>query len=75
MKTCSTCQHWRPFTEDRQRTDFGSCQSDKFLYDDGCNRDKDFATDMLLYSDYEGYSACFDTGKDFGCIHHEEETQ
>jgi hypothetical protein len=43
----------------------GSCDSDKWVYE---GRD---LPDGVGYSDtVEGYAASFQTGEDFGCVHH-----
>jgi len=49
---------------------FGSCGHEAFAYSDGVPGDAK-RTDGLYYSDYEGYSAGFSVGEDFGCIHGE----
>lgn len=68
MNTCKTCQHWRRYTDsfdsEYRGTHAGRCNSDKFVYDEKV------ALDGLRYWDYEGYSAGFETGEDFGCVHH-----
>ena len=68
MSTCKSCKWWR-------RGDFGvsevigSCDSPKFVVN-GRMDGVDFR-DGLSVCDMEGL-ACFETGPDFGCIHHEE---
>ncbi len=69
---CADCKHW-----DNSNTynvlgeaekNYGNCNSSAFSYENI----SDERTDMLIYADYEGYSAGFDTGKDFACIHAEK---
>jgi len=64
MDTCKTCKYWR------RKAYRGTCKCPKFVeYTAGMLEQND----TLIYWDYEGYSAGFDVGKDFGCIHHEEQ--
>ena len=70
---CIDCLYWRRLTErpyypDRE-TKFGDCSCDHFVY----TGDVQFplSDDELLYWDSEGYSAGFETGEYFGCIHFE----
>ena len=66
---CSTCKYWSGkrdlFT--LELTGKGTCSCPKFVYNPYGDEMKD---DELHYSDYEGYNATFETGKNFGCIHH-----
>ena len=64
MNRCKTCKHWKRNTESYESPRMGSCGSDKWEYEG-----KDMA-DGVSYGDYEGYSASFETGEDFGCVHH-----
>lgn len=66
---CGKCKHWQRYSSDFD-VDYhgkhaGTCKSDKFVYDGGPQPPQD----GLRYWDYEGYSAGFDTGEDFGCVH------
>ena len=61
---CRDCQYWRKLKEE----EFGDCSNNHFIYDDVCGKTPQ---DGLGYTDYEGYSAQFWTGPDFGCIHFE----
>lgn len=66
---CRDCVSWRenvPTKSDLEigRSDCGECSSEAFTY-----QDDDRKSDGLDYWDYEGYSAGFTTGPDFGCIH------
>jgi len=58
---CITCRHW---TRNGESETSGKCGSSKFVY--GFSG---FPKDSLCYWDHEGYSAGFDTGEDFGCVH------
>ena len=49
----------------------GRCNSDKFIYDE----DTKPPMDGLRYWDSEGYSAGFEVGENFGCIHWMRSTQ
>jgi hypothetical protein len=66
---CGTCKHWKRYTEkfdvEYHGAHAGTCESDKFVYYEGSKT----PIDGLRYWDYEGYSAGFDTGESFGCIH------
>jgi hypothetical protein len=67
---CADCKFWNSadtynVIPDDLKGKYGRCKSDGFNYEDPV----DGRTDMLLYSDFEGYAAGFDTGADFACIH------
>jgi hypothetical protein len=73
-KVCKNCIHWgknEPYRNGKPRFG-GECDSEKFVYD-GMDTyyNKEPDEDMLQYGDFEGYSADFDTGPEFGCIHFE----
>ena len=67
MNTCKTCKHWTrtegDFNISYHGAHSGNCDSDKFTESDKVR------PDGLNYWDYEGYSAGFETGEDFGCVH------
>lgn len=65
MNRCRTCKHWTR-GNDKKRPSMGSCQSEKWQYG------KRELPDGVWFEDYEGYAAGFETGEDFGCIHHSE---
>lgn len=71
MNTCKTCKHWSPYKEKFDREYHGKhsgrCDNEKFAYKESSEK---VEPDGLMYWDYEGYSAGFETGRDFGCIHH-----
>jgi len=54
-KICKNCTHWEK----------NNCDCDKFVYE-GYDEPP---IDGLVYWDYESYSAGFETGEQFGCIH------
>lgn len=56
-KTCKNCKHGGAG---------GGCNSDKFVEESWGDP---MPEDGMLYWDYEGYSAGFRTGPDFGCVH------
>jgi len=72
---CADCVFWDN-TDDYNvipedlKGKYGRCKSDGFNYESPV----DGRTDMLLYADYEGYSAGFVTGADFGCVHGRKRT-
>lgn len=64
-KLCKNCKHYtKPRDDYDKKYDLGKCDCDKFVYqaDSPLN-------DRLGYWDYEGYSAGFDVGGNFGCIY------
>ena len=69
MITCKECKFWkkaqRNYFNKIYEGSYGDCSNNSFSYEEP----QDGRTDMLIYSDYEGYYADFNTGKDFGCIH------
>ena len=70
MIKCKECKFWDKndvVVSDLPKGDYGSCSSDGFNYQIAIGDRKD----MLIYADYEGYSAGFMTGEEFGCIHGE----
>lgn len=71
MSTCKTCKHWQRYTSNFDKRYHGEhtgcCNSEKFIYKD---MDQKAEKDGVAYWDYEGYSAGFETGEDFGCVHH-----
>lgn len=66
MRTCKECKYWTRYESSMlNAAHFGSCQHDAFIYDVSHFEN----TAGFYYWDYEGYSAGFSTGEDFGCIH------
>lgn len=63
---CKTCQHWSQAPCNTKP--LGLCACPKFVYE---KFDEETQADGLYYWDYEGYSAGFETGPDFGCVHWE----
>lgn len=61
--TCKDCKYWTRRFDPRWA---GICDCSKFAYSGGGERKE---KDGLFYWDAEGYSAGFNTGEDFGCIH------
>ncbi len=59
---CKDCKY---FKLSKYEDGDNDCSSPKFVYED---RESD---DQLVYADYEGYSAGFSVGPNFGCIHFE----
>ena len=73
---CKNCIHWKKHEPEGKNNYLifgGDCDSEKFVYDGmDTHFDKDPDDDMMQYFDYEGYSAGFYTGPEFGCIHFKE---
>ena len=68
---CGTCKHWTRFSPDDFDSEYygpyaGLCKSDKFVY---AGETTITLHDGLLYWDGEDYSAGFNTGENFGCVH------
>jgi hypothetical protein len=67
---CKNCKYWHKYTDDfdveYHGPMMGVCHSDKFRYKESSEKAK---PDELMYWDDEGYSAGFETGADFGCVH------
>lgn len=69
---CRECKFWEAEHHPRRsKKIFGECKNPKFVYQEEITW-KDEQSDMLIYWDYEGYSAWFETGSEFGCIHFEK---
>ena len=71
---CKDCDFWKPIPGSGEigqnfecYKNHGTCACKFFIEEDSL--DIISPSDSLLYWDYEGYSAGFYTGKDFGCIH------
>lgn len=64
MGRCKDCGNWCG----DEKSDAAECASEKFVY----SVDARTPIDGLGYSDSEGWSAGFDTGPEFGCIHFKE---
>lgn len=64
-KICKNCAFFRydHFTKNEHE-----CSNPHFKYTGDFNTEEPDSDD-LSYSDYEGYSASFNVGKNFGCIH------
>jgi len=74
MGKCKNCSYWK---EENSNPDSlmdwgGECKSNKFVYAENLNRGEEPEPDMMKYWDWEGYSAGFSTGPEFGCIHFKE---
>lgn len=69
--TCETCLFWSTY-HDHDR--WGYCSSEKFVdvSEFSFKNEIDLPQDSLLVYDAEQYSAWFRTGRDFGCVHHQE---
>lgn len=71
LHRCATCKHWRRYTSELDvkynGKHAGTCNSESFVEGTGAPR-----ANGLLYWDYEGHSAGFSTGENFGCVHWSE---
>lgn len=71
METCKTCDYCNRRTDDytlKKCGDFlGWCRCKKFVY---TGDNKKTQPNGLGYWDSESYGAGFETGANFGCIHH-----
>lgn len=70
---CKDCMYYQENTERYERKQYGKCCNEKFIYDSWLNDNEEDEVrknnDCLLYADYEGYSASFEVGENFGCVH------
>lgn len=77
-KLCKNCKYFERNKESYHSNKYGECSCNKFVYGTSFihNEEKynDFSNeaDTLLYQDYEGYSADFEVGENFGCVHWKE---
>jgi hypothetical protein len=66
-KLCGTCKYFTPYTDafdlEYHGAHAGRCSCDKFV------ENAKVPVDGLGYWDYESYSAGFEVGAGFGCIH------
>jgi hypothetical protein len=69
-KICKHCAYWERYSDafniKYHGPHAGECSCDKFTYSDD---DSKVSRDGLQYWDYDGYSAGFETGELFGCVH------
>ena len=77
MKKCKDCKYFKRNTDEFHLKTFGECKNeDKIVYgdtrDDVAYRTNVYENDMLVYRDYEWYSAQVEVGEEFGCIHFEK---
>ena len=66
MNKCETCKYF--LAPSREKDIMGECENEKFIYTGGGVSEE--MKDSLYYWDYEGYSAGFSVGLEFGCVHH-----
>lgn len=76
---CKNCKYFERNKEEYCCNKYGNCNCTKFVYgssfihnDSRYNDYNEEKADELLYKDYEGYSAGFEVGENFGCIHFEK---
>ena len=63
-RTCQNCVNWERIND---KSVFGECNCDNFVYTGKI--DPPVKNDILTYWDCECYSAGFETGENFGCVH------
>ena len=76
MGRCKDCKYFKRNTDKYLNKQFGRCMNETKLdygssYDNKSYSNTIITPDMLLYEDYERYSASLEVGEDFGCIHFE----
>ena len=71
-KRCKNCKYFIRENEVLYSKNENTCTNPHFKYTGDLS---EINSDDLSYSDYEGYSADFSVGEDFGCIHFEEVEQ
>ena len=73
LNRCGACKNFERYTSEydvRNRGGHaGTCKSNKFVEIELDMISMESPADILRYWDYEGYSAGFDVGDQFGCIH------
>lgn len=72
MNRCKNCKYFKRNIREWENKKYGKCENDKFIYDVCLTKKEEKIIekgDAFLYADYESYSASFEVGKDFGCIH------
>ena len=70
MGRCKDCKYFKRHEKEWETTTFGDCKCDKFIYDTW-GASENSATDLVYYWDGEGYTADFEVGENFGCVHFE----
>ena len=70
MNICKNCKFFQKNEFEWRSKKYGYCNCKKFEY--GTSGKKEKYKDKLYFKDYEGYSADFEVGEEFGCIHFEE---
>lgn len=72
-KVCKNCKY---YSKGEFTKFYGNCSNPKFEYEIASFYEKYHKgpkfKDKLFYMDYEGYSADFEVGEEFGCIHFEK---
>jgi hypothetical protein len=88
MKTCSTCEHWRPWDREGAvretfRANMGNCSmvvmwwdASEWLDEEPYTREisPKYKDQRAFVQDASDYSASLYTRKDFGCVDHKEIT-
>ena len=71
-KICKNCKYFKYTNDGYHPTYQGECENSHFTYTgDGEN----VLEDGLGYWDYESYSAGFNVGEKFGCVHFKRKEQ
>lgn len=66
-RKCENCKYWT--VDPHGNKTIGDCINPNFLYYSGFEKEKEDLSENLIYWDYEGYTAGFQTGRHFGCCH------
>lgn len=80
-KVCENCKHWIRNKESYQSKKYGRCNCESFEYGSSFHYGKEDNkitindNSKLLYQDHDNYSADFETGENFGCIHFKSEVE
>lgn len=69
IKKCKKCKYFKRNDGKYNSKKYGECISNKFEYGTSSDYKDKPDTDKLLYMDYDWYSADFEVGENFGCIH------
>lgn len=69
---CKDCAYYEENKGAYNRKHYGQCSNEKFIYDAYCDEKEEkriSKNNCLLYVDHDAYSASFEVGENFGCIH------
>ena len=69
MNKCKDCKYWVKHDNGFYNLGYGSCKSVMFVEGTTGSSPPDIRLDGFYYWDCEGFSAAFETGQNFGCVH------